>query len=62
MKRLRVTKIFKELKFGEGWGKLKAKKGFPKLSLTNYLRPTFIFIGYSALREKLNYIFKESFC
>ena len=44
MKSLRVTKIFKELKFGEGWGKLEAKNGFPKLSLTNYLRPTLIFI------------------
>ena len=44
MKGLRVTKIVKEIKFKGIWGELESKGGFPKQSLTKYLRLTLVFM------------------
>ena len=43
MKDLRGTKIVKEIKFEEVWGKLESITGFQRQSVTNYLRLTLVF-------------------
>ena len=44
VKNLRVTKIVKEIKFAEVWGKLEAEKCFQKQLFTKYLRLTLAFM------------------
>ena len=44
MKRLRVTKIAKEIKFEEVWGELEAKICFQRHSFTKYLILTLVFM------------------
>ena len=55
MKGLRVTKIVKKIKFEGVWSELESKRGFKRQSFTKYLRLTLVFIGISALREKLDF-------
>ena len=44
MKGLKVTKIFKEIRFDGVWGKLEAKKCFQRQSFTKYLRLAIVFM------------------
>ena len=44
MQGLRVTKIVKEIKFEEVWGKLDTKTSFQRQLFTKYLRPTLGFM------------------
>ena len=44
MKRLRVTKIFKKVKFGKIWGQLESSQLFQRQSIAKYVRPTEVFI------------------
>ena len=61
MKGLRFTKIVKEIKFEGIWGELESRNGFHLQSFTKYLRPTLVFMGNSALREKFKFLFFKRF-
>ena len=61
MKGLRVTKIVKEIKFGEIWGELEAKKCLQRQSFTKYLRLALASMSHSALRKKFNFCFSRAF-
>ena len=61
IKALRVTKIVKEIKFEEVWGKLKSKKGFQIQSFTKYLRLTLVFLEIVHYGKSLTSVFQECF-
>ena len=61
VKGLRVAKIVKKIKFERVWGDLESKIGFQRQSVKKYLRPTLVFAGKSALREKFSFYFARVF-
>ena len=62
MKGPRVIEFGKEIKFGEVWSEVEAKKCFQRQSFTKYLRLALVFTGNSALREKFNVCFSRVLC
>ena len=57
VKGLRVTKIFKQIKFEVVWGKLAAKLCFQRQSSKKHLRETLMFMWNSTLQQKfISYI------
>ena len=61
MKGITVTKIVKEINFGEVWGELKAQTCFQRQAFIRCLRLTLAFMRNGVLREKFNFCFSGLF-
>ena len=58
---LRVTNIFKKIKFGQIWGELESSQLFQRQSIAKYVRLTKVFIRANALWIKVVFHFSRVF-
>ena len=61
VKDIRVTRVVKQTKFEEVWGRLEVRNCFQRQPFAKYLRQTLVFMWNSTLQEKFTFLFQQFF-